>query len=171
MFRHVKRPLDVLHAFAIARRETSCALAYVGDGAQMDELRAEIAKLGLEADAFPLGFRNTSELPAIYGASDVFVLASEIEPWGMVVNEAMACGTAICASEAVGSAYDLLRDNGAMFPVGDIERLAWLMTEWSRAPGKLAEMKRASLKRISEWGIAQTADGVIAGVEAALAAP
>jgi glycosyltransferase involved in cell wall biosynthesis len=164
-----KRPLDVLHAFAIARRATSCALAYIGDGAQMSELRAEIARLGLEGDVFLLGFRNTSELPAIYGACDVFVLASEHEPWGMVVNEAMACGAAVCASEAVGSAYDLVRDNGAMFPVGDVERLAWLMTEWSRSPGKLAAMKRASLARIDEWGIAQTADGVIAGVEAALA--
>jgi glycosyltransferase involved in cell wall biosynthesis len=165
-----KRPLDVLHAFAIARRQTPCALAYVGDGAQMGELKAEITKLELEDDVSVLGFRNTSELPAIYGACDVFVQAAEREPWGMVVNEAMACGAAVCASERIGSAYDLVRDNGAMFPVGDIDRLAWLMTEWSRSPGKIAAMKQASLKRIAEWSVVQTADGVIAGCEAALAA-
>jgi glycosyltransferase involved in cell wall biosynthesis len=164
-----KRPLDLLRAFAIARRSAKCALAYVGDGAQLGELKAEIARLGLGDDVFVLGFRNQSELPAIYGASDVFVQASELEPWGMVVNEAMACGAAICASDRIGSAYDLIRGNGAMFPVGDVDRLGALLAGWARNPAQISEMKKASLKRIAEWSVTQTADGVIAGVKAALA--
>ena len=164
-----KRPLDVLSAFAEARRSAKCALAYVGDGAQLGELKVEISRRGMEEDVFLLGFRNLSELPEIYGSCDVFVQASEIEPWGMVVNEAMACGAAVCASDRVGSAYDLVRDNGAIFPVGDIARLAGLMAGWARDPAQIVKMKKASLKRIGEWGVKQTADGVIAGVEAALA--
>jgi len=163
-----KRPLDVLRGFAIARRAAPCALAFVGDGAQLPELEAEITRLGLGRDVHLLGFRNTSELPGIYGATDVFIQASEREPWGMVVNEAMACGAAICASDRVGSAYDLIRDNGAIFPVGDVERLGAILGAWAREPAKIAAMKRASLQRIAQWGVSQTADGIIAGVHAAL---
>jgi len=163
-----KRPLDVLRAFDIARRSSRCALAYVGLGSAMDDLQREIRRLRLDRDVFVLGFRNQSELPEIYGACDVFVQASEFEPWGMVVNEAMASGMAVCLSDAVGSAYDLVRGNGAMFPVGDVVRLAQLLSEWAREPARISEMKKASDLRIREWGVEQTVDGVLAGVRRAV---
>ncbi|MDP9148508.1 MAG: glycosyltransferase, partial [Myxococcota bacterium] len=144
------------------------ALAYVGDGPQMDGLRAAIERSGAERDVHVLGFRNQSELPGIYGACDVFVQASEREPWGMVVNEAMACGMAICASDRVGSAYDLVRDNGAVFPVGDTRRLAELLRSWSTNRAEIERMKKASQKLIRSWGPTQTASGIVAGVRAAL---
>jgi len=164
-----KRPLDVLHAFARSRLSGLAVLAYVGEGKQMDELRAEVARLGVGNDVQLLGFRNQSELPEIYGACDVFVQASERESWGMVVNEAMACGMAICASDQVGSAYDLIQDNGAMFPVGDIDRLAALMADWARAPDRIQRMRESSLRRIHEWTVDHTVDGIVSGVRAALA--
>jgi glycosyltransferase involved in cell wall biosynthesis len=96
-----KRPLDVLRAFVVP------CYGYVASGARIrgrwraDARAAEPRSLGhvVEADVHVLGFRNQSELPEIYGACDVFVQASEREPWGMVVNEAMASGMAICASD------------------------------------------------------------------------
>lgn len=163
-----KRPLDILRAFALARKRVACALAYVGTGVQSEELRAEVAKLGLGQDVFRLGFRNQSELPEIYGACDVFVLPSEFEPWGMVVNEAMASGMAVCLSAAVGSAYDLVRGNGAIFPVGDIQKLADLLVEWASDREKIREMKQASLRRIAEWSVDHTVAGVVSGVRKAL---
>jgi glycosyltransferase involved in cell wall biosynthesis len=164
-----KRPLDVLHAFDIAQKTAPCALAYVGVGSATAELEEHVHRLGLTKDVFLLGFRNQSELPEIYGACDVFVQASEFEPWGMVVNEAMASGMAVCLSDAVGSGYDLVRGNGATFPVGDVNRLAELFVEWALNPTKITEMKRASLARIREWGVEQSVAGVIAGVRKALA--
>jgi glycosyltransferase involved in cell wall biosynthesis len=86
----------------------------------------------------------------------------------MVVNEAMACGMAICASDQVGSAYDLVRDNGAMFPVGDIGALADRMARWAADPHEVARMKSTSTKRIGEWGPRQTADAIVRAVHAAL---
>ena len=55
-----------------------------------------------------LGFRNQSELPAFYDLANVFILASEREPWGLSVNEAMACGTPVAALRkgAVGELID-----------------------------------------------------------------
>ncbi|HLK38543.1 MAG TPA: glycosyltransferase family 4 protein [Polyangiaceae bacterium] len=165
-----KRPLDVLRAFARARQRVPAALAYVGDGSQTGELRAEVERLGLGSDVHVLGFRNQSDLPEIYGACDVFIQASDREPWGMVVNEAMACGMAICASDRVGSARDLVVDNGAVFPMGDVARLAELIEGWARRPDEVARMKRASERRIRGWGPEQTADGILAGIRAARAA-
>ena len=162
-----KRPLDVLRAFARARSVCPAALVYVGDGAQMPELQAEITRLAIGQDVHVLGFRNQSDLPEIYGACDVFVQASEREPWGMVVNEAMACGLAICASDQVGSSYDLIADNGAQFPAGNIERLAEALLQMSADSAKLTRMKAASLRRIREWTASHTAQAVVDGVLAA----
>lgn len=165
-----KRPLDVLRAFvsAPARVRAQAALVYVGDGEQMQELRAEIIRARVEADVRILGFRNQSELPEIYGACDVFVHPSTSETWGMVVNEAMACSMAICASDRVGSAYDLVTDNGAMFRMGDIEQLADLFSKWASSRAHVDRMKAASAVRIRLWTARETADGVVAGAHAAL---
>ena len=160
-----KRPLDVLRAFVRSRAPGS--LVYVGEGEQMQELRSEIARAGVEQDVRLLGFRNQSELPEIYGACDVFVQPSELEPWGMVVNEAMASGMAVCASDRVGSAYDLVSDNGAMFRMGDIEQLANLFSKWASSREEVDRMKAASAARIRLWSPRETADGVVAAARAA----
>ncbi len=72
------------------------------------------------------GLLNQSELPAAYAAADVLVLPSESETWGLVVNEAMACGLPAIVSSAVGCAPDLIEEakTGFTFPVGDQEQLA-----------------------------------------------
>ena len=46
-----------------------------------------------------IGFKNQTELPAYYELADIFVLPSEREPWGLAVNEAMNCGTAVIATK------------------------------------------------------------------------
>ena len=56
-----------------------------------------------------LGFVNQSGLPAVYAASDVLVLPSSYEPFGVVVNEAMLCGCAAIASDRVGARFDLVK--------------------------------------------------------------
>jgi glycosyltransferase involved in cell wall biosynthesis len=71
-----------------------------------------------------LGARTQQQLGAIYAGSDVLVLPSHHEPWGLVVNEAQANGLRILVSDRVGAAYDRVEPGtGAMFPAGDVERL------------------------------------------------
>ena len=50
-----------------------------------------------------LGFVNQSELPSVYRSSDVLVLPSEYEPFGVVVNEALLCGCVAAVSDRVGA--------------------------------------------------------------------
>jgi glycosyltransferase involved in cell wall biosynthesis len=74
-----------------------------------------------------MGFVNQSELPAVYASADVLVLPSDgQETWGLVVNEAMACGIPAIVSDAVGCGPDLIEPGltGATFPLGDVAALA-----------------------------------------------
>jgi glycosyltransferase involved in cell wall biosynthesis len=73
------------------------------------------------------GFLNQTEISRAYVAADVLVLPSDgSETWGLVVNEAMACGLPASVSDAVGCAPDLIDDEttGFAFPVGDTVQLA-----------------------------------------------
>ncbi|NDB75533.1 MAG: glycosyltransferase, partial [Verrucomicrobia bacterium] len=67
-----------------------------------------------------VGFKNQSELPPFYAAADFLVLPSVSETWGLVVNEAMACGLPAIVSETVGCAPDLVTEGetGFTFPTG-----------------------------------------------------
>ncbi len=132
-------------------------LLIVGDG----ELRQ-----ALERDAGPdvifAGFRNQSEMPAYYGAADLFALTAEREPWGLAINEAMACGTGVIASDQVGAAYDLVdAETGFRCATSDIAGLARAL------PGLIdrsEELGRAARARIASWDF--RAD--IAGLKTAL---
>lgn len=82
----------------------------VGSGPLDAPLKAEAAKRGL-ANITWLGFVNQSQLPSTYAAADIFVMPADREPWGLVLNEAMASGLAPIVSRDVGAAMDLI-DHG-----------------------------------------------------------
>ncbi|MCL2450849.1 MAG: glycosyltransferase, partial [Polyangiaceae bacterium] len=167
----IKRPFDLLEAFARADIADRAALAYVGDGRLLGELQARTRELGLEGAVKFLGFRNQTELPEIYGASDVIVLPSESETWGLAVNEAMACGAAAFVSDRVGAAPDLVGDPERIFGVGNVERLAQMIRRASDDGDWLQAIKRASATCIERWNMGAAADGILAGVERALGSP
>jgi glycosyltransferase involved in cell wall biosynthesis len=79
-----------------------------------------------------LGFVNQSGMPDVYAAADVLVLPSRSETWGLVVNEAFACGLPAVVSDRVGCGPDMIRDGltGSVVPVGDVERLAKAILYW-----------------------------------------
>ena len=70
-----------------------------------------------------VGFAQREQLPAYYALADVFVFPTHTDPWGLVVNEAMACGLPVISSDAAGCAADLVESgwNGRVFPAGDIQ--------------------------------------------------
>ena len=113
-----KRPLDLCAAAKALAYDVN--VLFVGDGVLADEVRACLPP-GTGAIT---GFINQSELPAYYHAADVIVLPSEWEPWGLVVNEAMAAGVLPVVSDRVGAAPDLVVGVGEVYPCGDTARLA-----------------------------------------------
>jgi glycosyltransferase involved in cell wall biosynthesis len=103
---------------------------------QSSRSRSEDVVSGRSPRASFAGFRNQSELPAFYVAADVLVLPSDAnETWGLVVNEAMACGVPAIVSDAVGCACDLIDEGstGWTFPVGGVAALGPLLVDFRGA--------------------------------------
>jgi glycosyltransferase involved in cell wall biosynthesis len=158
-----KRPIDVV--MAMDQLEHPANLVVIGDG----PLRPDMDKL---ASGRPwmrtLGFVNQVEIAEWYGAADLFVLPSEIEQWGLTVNEAMAAGAVPIVSDTVGCAPDLVaRGVGWMHATGDVGALARAITEGCQ-PGVLAERRPVAQRRSAEYGIAATAHGIETAVAAVL---
>jgi glycosyltransferase involved in cell wall biosynthesis len=89
---------------------------------------------------------------ALYHNADVLVLPSDCEPWAVVINEAVAAGLAIVASDVVGAAAELVRDgvNGRIFPAGDAAALAGRLLEVTD-PANVDRMKAASAGVLADW--------------------
>ncbi|GEP56554.1 glycosyltransferase family 4 protein [Reyranella soli] len=124
-----KHPADLLHAVSRLAGQPM-EVAFAGSGELESELRQIAANASIRADF--MGFVNQSELPAAYAAADLLVLPSNArETWGLVVNEAMACGIPAVVSDAVGCGPDLIDAGatGAIFPFGDIAALAVAMQD------------------------------------------
>jgi len=155
-----KHPHTLLAAWrrAFPEPEARPLLVYVGDGEMMPALRAA------GADVHCLGFRNQTEMPALYAMADVFVLAAEREAWGLAINEAMACGSAVIASAECGATDDLVDDSvGAVVRPADVEDLAAAL---SRVMPRAGDLGLAARRRIAIWDF--TAD--LRGLRQALAA-
>ncbi len=152
-----KRCADLLEAYRrlIAARtceETSPYLVIVGDGEERTSLEAQANEAGI-ADVRFCGFRNQSELPSFFDLATVFVLPSEHEPWGLIVNEVMNAGRPVIVSNNVGCQPDLITDGveGCVFPVGDVEALRGALERVLQRPGTAAEMGARARQRISGW--------------------
>jgi glycosyltransferase involved in cell wall biosynthesis len=131
-----KRPADLIRAVASLReRGQAIQVAFAGDGALLESLAGLAAEL--RTPAHFLGFRNQSEMPAVYAAADVLILPSDSnETWGLVVNEALACKRPVVVSTTCGCAPDLVADKraGRCFATGDIEAMAQAISAVLFAP-------------------------------------
>jgi glycosyltransferase involved in cell wall biosynthesis len=160
-----KRPNDLLRAFAKANSPNSF-LVYAGDGPLLQELQREAATLAVEDRVRFLGFMNQSQLPSLYKSSDLFVLPSEYEPFGVVVNEAMLCGCAVAVSDRVGAGRDLVHsENGFVYPCGNVEALAALIQQAANNPAKLKQMGAASENIIQTWSLHENTEALIGGLD------
>ncbi len=155
-----KNPAMLLDACRLMNRKIARNpyLLFVGKGEEEKNLR-EIAG---EFDWVRfLGFRNQSELPSIYAMADVFVLPSQSEPWGLAVNEAMACNTAVISTDECGCSADLVDDAvGRVIPAGDREALSVALEEVLADHQRCVAMGLVAGKRISSWGFAEDLGGL-----------
>jgi glycosyltransferase involved in cell wall biosynthesis len=141
-------------------------LVIVGDGEERARLEA-FCRDAVLTDVRFAGFQNQSVLPRYFQLADVFVLPSRHEPWGLIINEAMAAGCACIASEDVGSHIDLITDGveGFVFPTGDVAALTAALANIFAKPETAAAMGLRAAERIRSWSFEQD----IAGLRAALA--
>lgn len=164
-----KQPLATLGAFARARRDRPCALLVVGEGPLEAEMRERVL-----TDAIPdvhfAGFLNRSEIARAYVASDVFVLPSKRETWGLVVNEALNFGLPVVVSDAVGSARDLVEPgrSGFLFPADDTTAFASALSTLIGDVDLRRSMGQRGLEIVEAWNYDAAARGVVEACERAV---
>ena len=145
---------------------------FVGDGPLRASLEC-LARCHTERLHF-VGFRNQTELPAFYKAANALVLPSDArETWGLVVNEAAACGIPAIVSNAAGCAPDLIEAGytGYTYPVGDIETLArYMQTLQVRCKHAPITLRRALANKMNSYSIESATESLTDAVETIMAA-
>lgn len=148
-------------------------LVLLGDGELQGALSVLRSSLGLTESIHLPGFKQYPELPVFYALAEAFVHVSVTEPWGLVVNEAMASGLPVLVSDRCGCARDLVRNgrNGFIFNPYDEEELAKRLLLVSELElEKRMAMGIAGQEIISQWGPERFADGLVEAIDAAMTA-
>lgn len=164
-----KRPSDAIQAFVRADVPGSYLLM-AGDGPLRAQLESEALVLGVSERVRFLGFLNQSKLPETYRSSDLFVLPSQHEPFGVVVNEAMLCGCPVAVSDHVGAHGDLVLPGktGFVFPTGNIEALASIMRSALFDSEKACLVGQAGRERMKSWSARENIEALVSAVEHAI---
>ena len=165
-FENKKHPVELIRAFAQAHKvKKNIHLLMVGDGELREQCEQSVTSNGLPVTF--TGFLNQSKIIAAYVASDCLVLPSDSgETWGLVVNEAMACGLPAIVSDQVGCVSDLIEEDvtGAVFAFGDWAGLTKKLTVFCNQQKQLTAMGANAHDRVSEYSPKKVAEGVVAAV-------
>src|SRR2546429_198575 len=149
-FRPVKRVTDVVRVFAGVRRQLPATLVLVGDGPERDAAEQEVDRLELRRDVRFLG--KVDDVAEILRGSDLFLLPSETESFGLAALEAMACAVPVLAS-AVGGLPEVVvhGETGFLTPKGDVEAMIAHGLRVLRDGALQARMRDAAARRALEF--------------------
>jgi N-acetyl-alpha-D-glucosaminyl L-malate synthase BshA len=122
-FRKVKRVQDVIYSFQLIQRKINAKLLLVGDGPEMSFVSRLVRELGLTDKVLFLGKQDNLE--QLYSISDLMLLLSEKESFGLVLLEAMACGVP-CIGTNIGGIPEVIHEGktGFLSEVGDINTVS-----------------------------------------------
>jgi glycosyltransferase involved in cell wall biosynthesis len=155
---------DLITAFqAVATRND--ILALVGSGPE--ETRLRCLSQHDKRILFP-GHLEGAEKTSWYKAADLFVLPTLHDPWGLVVNEAMAFGLPVIVTDAAGCT-DLVRENGLVVTAGNPDSLATALGQLLPDAELRQEMGERSQVIISKYTVENASDAFLQAIRRALA--
>lgn len=162
-----KGAFDLLSAYAKldSSLRLRVGLVFVGDGVARPALEAQAAAISPGMIRFS-GFDQQEQLASYYALAEMLILPTYTDPWGLVVNEAMACGLPIVLSRVAGCAPDLVADDGhgLLIDPGDVDRLAAAMQRFITQPELAAAVGARNLDHISQYSPAHWSAGIVAAV-------
>ena len=152
-----KKSIDTL-IYALENISTPYVLLVAGSGKLEKELKNLCKQLKINVRF--LGFINQSQIPKYYWISDIFVMTSKKEPWGLSINEAMNCDCAIILSDRVGAKDDLVKNNGFVFKTNSVEDLQSKLEALIDNEEILNQFKRNSKKIIENFHYQSNVDSI-----------
>lgn len=163
----------LIRAFAATRRDLPTSrLVLVGSGPLEARLRAVVAATALEAAVEFVGSKSGVELFEEYSRATCLILPSYSEPWGLVVNEALAFGCPAIVSSHCGCAPELIAEGvtGYVYPAGDTDALAQRMIAAVADFADRDATAAACLEQIAEFSPRAAAGQILFGLQSTLAA-
>ncbi len=147
-----EKGLDELVRAVAYADDPRLVLLLAGSGPERTRLASLAAELGVRLVLMP--DTPWERIVERYVVADVFALLSRHEPWGVVVNEAAACGLPLVLSDRVGAAFDLLEDgrNGVLVPVNDAAAAGEAIRGLAADPERRRAMGAASREIVGDWG-------------------
>jgi glycosyltransferase involved in cell wall biosynthesis len=167
-----EKGLDTLLEAAARAGDDRIVVVLAGEGPERERLVSRAEALGVRLVL--AGDVPWERMAETYVAADVLALLSRWEPWGVVVNEAAACGLPLVLSDQVGAAPDLLLDgeNGVLVPAGDVGASAAALGRLAGDPALRAAAGARSRQIVQGWGYEPSVASFVAAVrEAAGRAP
>ena len=160
-----KGVFDLLEGYAKLESglRSQVGLVFAGDGICKEELARRAKQIRPGTVCFP-GFAQREDLAGLYALAEALVLPTHTDTWGLVVNEAMACGLPIIVSSVAGCSADLVEDgwNGYVVPPRDSEKLSVAIASLLRQSELKRQMSARSLERIQNYSPEACADGLAA---------
>jgi glycosyltransferase involved in cell wall biosynthesis len=155
--KNLSRLIAAYKRYRVMQRGTPPELVLVGDGPDRPELESQVRASDIPCVTF-VGTRQLSDLPHFYANCEALILPSIREPWGLVVNESMACGRPCLVSTRCGCVGDLIVEGvtGLTFDPFDIEQIASALHRFTNdCDGEMmgreadARVERVSLRRFA----------------------
>jgi 1,2-diacylglycerol 3-alpha-glucosyltransferase len=144
-------------------------LVLCGGGELEEEIELAIAEAGLEGSIHRPGFLQADRLAPWYAFASAFVLASVSEPWGLVVNEAAACGLPLLVSERAGASGTLVPEpegtTGLRFDPTSVDAIASALGRMASASDReRAAMGRRAAEVVADWGPERFGKGLVEAI-------
>ena len=151
-FRKVKRVDDVVKIFTAVRKEMPAKLLMVGDGPERPAIEELARALGVDEDVRFLG--KQEQMEDILAVSDVFLLPSEYESFGLAALEAMAARVVVVSTNAGGLAEINIHDQtGFLANVGDVKTMGQFAIDLLKDDARLTTMKEAAYQQAVRFDI------------------
>ncbi|MCC7030127.1 MAG: N-acetyl-alpha-D-glucosaminyl L-malate synthase BshA, partial [Chitinophagaceae bacterium] len=151
-FRKVKRCEDVIYTFEKVRKQIPCKLLMIGDGPERQPMEALCRELGTCDDIRFLG--KQEKLEEILSITDLFLLPSAYESFGLAALEAMGCQVPVISSNAGGiPEINIHGVTGYLTDVGDVDAMAAFSLELLQDDTKLLQFKKNALAQAEKFNI------------------
>jgi glycosyltransferase involved in cell wall biosynthesis len=163
-----KGVFDLLAAYAKLDEptRTQIGLVFVGDGAARAGLARRASQIEPGVVKF-CGWVHRERISELYALADAFIFPTYSDPWGLVVNEAMACSLPIVASDVAGCVADLVRvsENGFIFRPGDVDAMVEAMSALAEQPELAKRMGTRSFEMIQAYSPEACAAGFATAID------